>query len=80
MTSHPTQAKVTSTQKEKESSLLEYTTLSEPEDSISSGVDSFDEDDMYPVDYDDEAVSDSSDSDKKSQSPSRTSVCLSLHM
>jgi hypothetical protein len=80
MTSHPTQPKKTSTQKEKKPALLEYTTLSEPEDSMSSGVESFDEDDMYPVDYDDEAVSDSPDSDEESQSPSGTLVCASLHM
>lgn len=61
-----------------EAVLLEYTTLSEPEDSMSSDVDSFDEEDMYPVDYDDESVGDSLDqgldSDKESQSYSGTMV------
>ncbi|KAH9018631.1 hypothetical protein EDB85DRAFT_1897066 [Lactarius pseudohatsudake] len=40
-----------------------HTSLSEPEDSMSSSAESFDEDDMHPVDYNDETVSDSTDSD-----------------
>ncbi|KAH8980317.1 hypothetical protein EDB83DRAFT_2326965 [Lactarius deliciosus] len=40
-----------------------HTSLSEPEDSMSSSAESFDGDDMYPVDYNDETVSDSTDSD-----------------
>lgn len=53
--------------------------LSEPEDSMSSGIESFDEDDMYPVDYDDEAVSDeavsdSSDADGELQFPTKAMV------
>jgi hypothetical protein len=55
-----------------------HTTLSEPEESLSSGVESFDEDDMYPGDYHDETASDSPDSDGESQSPSEEMVCGTL--
>ena len=40
-----------------------HTTLSKPEDCTSSGVESFDEADMYPAAYEDESVSDSTESD-----------------
>ena len=45
------------------------TALSEPEDSMSSSVESFDDDDMYPFHYDDEAVSNGLESDKESDVP-----------
>ena len=72
-----------SIRKEKKAALLKYlhttqATLSEPEDSMSSGVESFDEADMYPADYDDEAVSNSPDLDNGSESPSNVTVCPSL--
>jgi hypothetical protein len=54
--------------------------LSEPEDGMSSDVESFDEEDMYPANYNDESVSSGpdSDSDRESQSPLRALVCASL--
>jgi hypothetical protein len=56
-----------------------HISLSEPEDSMSSGIESFDEDDMYPMDYDDEAVIDSPasspDLDGESKSLSGETVC-----
>jgi len=69
-----------------------HTILSEPEDSMSSDVESFDKDDMYPANYNDETVSNSSemdgesggivsnssDSDRESQSPLGGMVCVSL--
>jgi hypothetical protein len=44
---------------------------------MSSGVESFDEEDMYPMDYDDEAVFDSPDPNGELESPSRDTVCVS---
>ncbi len=69
-----------------------HTILSKPEDSMSSDVESFDKDDMYLANYNDETVSDSSDmdgesggivsnssdSDRESQSPLGGMVCVSL--
>lgn len=57
------------------------TNLSEPEDHMSSGDESFDEEDMYPAHYNDESVSDSPDSDSngESQSPLRELVCPFLY-
>jgi hypothetical protein len=68
-----------STKKKMEAVRTKYRTLSEPEDSMSSGVESFDEDDMYSVDYNDESVSDSPDSDNESQASSGTTVRALLH-
>lgn len=61
------------------------TTLSEPDNSMSSDIESFDEEDMYSAGYDDEAVSsetvsDSPDSDGESQSALRALVCASYHI
>jgi hypothetical protein len=58
------------------------TSLSEPEDGMSSEVESFDEEEMYPANYNDESVSDSLDlhSDGESQSPVRGPVCASLYI
>ncbi len=83
MDSHSNAAKRMSIRKDKIASLTyiqsTHTNLSEPEDSMLSGVESFDEDDMYPVDYDDEPVSDSSEPDGESESPSGRVVCPSCH-
>jgi hypothetical protein len=68
-----------STKKKMEAVPTEYRTPSEPEDSMSSGVESFDEDDMYSADYNDESVSDSPDSDNESQTSSGTMVRALLH-
>jgi hypothetical protein len=80
MKSHSKTVKRAPIEKDKETSTHRYVrgthaTLSEPEESMSSGVDSFDEDDMYPGAYHDEAVSDSLDSDRESKSPSEKMVC-----
>lgn len=40
-----------------------HTTLSEPEDNMSSDVESFDDVEMYPAHYDDESVRDSPECD-----------------
>jgi hypothetical protein len=45
--------------------------LSEPEDSMTSDVESFDEEDMCPANYNDESVSESPDSDSDGESQSR---------
>ncbi|KAH9082201.1 hypothetical protein EDB83DRAFT_2512987 [Lactarius deliciosus] len=42
---------------------MDPTNLSEPEDSMPSDVDPFDDEDMYSVDYNDEAISIGLDSD-----------------
>ena len=57
-----------------------YINLSEPEDQTSS-EESFDDEDMYPANYNDEPVIDSPDSDSngESQSPLREPVCLLLY-
>lgn len=52
-------------------------TLSEPEDPMSSDVESFDEDDMYPGVFQDEAVSDGPD---ESQSLLEDMVCDTVHI
>jgi hypothetical protein len=56
--------------------------LSEPEDGMLSDVESFDEEDMYPANYNDESVSDSpdSDSDRDSQSLLRGPVRAWLYV
>jgi hypothetical protein len=56
--------------------------LSEPDDSMSSDVESFDEEDMYPANYNDESVSDrpDSNSDVESQSPLRGPVRALLYI
>jgi hypothetical protein len=55
---------------------------SEPEDSMSSDVESFDKEDMYPADYSDQSVhaGPDSDSDGESQSPLRRPVCALLYI
>jgi hypothetical protein len=52
--------------------------LSEPEDSMSSASEYFDEEDMYPADYGDESVSNNSESASESHSPSGELVCTLL--
>jgi hypothetical protein len=52
-------------------------TLSEPEDPMSSDVESFDEDDMYPGVFQDKAVSDGPD---ESQSLLEDMVCDTVHI
>jgi hypothetical protein len=56
--------------------------LSEPKGSMSSDVESFDEEDMYPTNYNDESVSSGPDSDSnmESQSPLRAEVCALLYI
>ncbi|KAI9431024.1 hypothetical protein H4582DRAFT_2063198 [Lactarius indigo] len=44
-----------------------HTGLSDPEDDASSGLESFDEDDMYGSDYGDNVICDSPDTDEESQ-------------
>jgi hypothetical protein len=58
------------------------TGLSEPEDNMLSDVESFDEEDMYPANYNDESVGNSpaSHSDGQSQSPLKGPVCLRLYI
>jgi hypothetical protein len=85
MGSHSQENNRASIRKEKKAALLKslhttHTSLSEPEDSMSSGVESFDEADMYPADYDDEAVSNSPDSDRRSESLSNVMVCPLLRL
>jgi hypothetical protein len=53
-----------------------HTTLSEPEDDMSSGVESFDMVDMYPAHYDDESVQASSESEQDSERNTGTTVCV----
>ncbi len=97
MESHSNQPKRASTHSDNTAASLTHvrsthTILSEPEDSMSSDVESFDEDDMYPANYNDETVSDSSDMggesggivsnssdlDRESQSPLEGMVCVSF--
>jgi hypothetical protein len=56
--------------------------LSEHEDTMSSDAESFDDEDMYPANYNDESVSNSPDldSDRESQSSLRGLVCALLYI
>ncbi len=57
-----------------------YTNFSDPEDDTSSGVESFDEDDMYGSDNEDELLCDSPDLDGESWAPFGGLVCPLPHI
>jgi hypothetical protein len=52
-----------------------YTSFSDPEDDVSSGVESFDEDDMYGSENGDEILSQGPDPDREENTPLEDMVC-----
>jgi hypothetical protein len=52
-----------------------YTSFSDPEDDVSSGVESFDEDDMYGSENGDEILSHHPDPEREERSPLEDMVC-----